>query len=208
MSSKNNNNRSEHIPEKSKGDRTLAHVSTIDFRISIAYARALFHCANQSNVIDKVVEDFESFILIWDQLEIFRRFIECYAIDRDLKREKLSYYFKEKFHPIFFTFLQVIISRGKPELFSSIYDAFVEMYDELVGRERVDIKTASPLNEKQKDHLVSVLQNILNKKYILLNPKINPDLLGGFMVRTNTIKIDTSLKNDLESIKKNILNRS
>ena len=41
----------------------------------------------------------------------------------------------------------------------------------------------------------------------ILDTKINSDLLGGFMIHTNTIKIDTSLKNDLESIKKNILRR-
>jgi len=206
MSSKNNN-RPEHIPEKSKGERSLANISSRDYKIAIAYARALFHFANQSGAIEQVVEEFESFIIIWDQIEILRDFIQCCAIDKNLKRQKVSEYFKDKFHPTFFAFLQVIISRGKPELFSSMYDAFIEMYDELVGRERVNLNAASPLNENQKMDLIKVLSQILNKRSIILDTKINSDLLGGFMIHTNTIKIDTSLKNDLESIKKNILKR-
>ncbi|MGA1868205.1 MAG: ATP synthase F1 subunit delta [bacterium] len=196
---------SEKTQTQHKRERTLSTIRTRDYRIAIAWARALFQVAKANKVMNEIVEDFESFIDIWDKLPIIRDFLGCYAIDRSLKREKINEFFSEKFSPPFLAFLQMSVSRGKTDLLGPIYDAFIQMYDELEGREKVTIQCAAPFTKAQKNRLQDVLQQILEKRSVILNQEIHTDLLGGFIVDANKIRIDTSLKNDLECLKRNIL---
>lgn len=204
MSSESNNS-DKKISGESKGKHSLENIPTKEYKTAIACARALFQVAKHNNLMDEIVGNFGSFIAIWDKLTIIRDFMRCYAIDRKLKRDKLNEYFSDKFTPHFLAFLQMIVAKGKSDLFLPIYNAFIQMHDELEGRERVSVKCAAPFTKAQENRLEDVLRQILEKRSVILKSEINPDLLGGFIIDAHRIRIDTSLKNDLDCLKRNIL---
>ena len=63
----------------------------------------------------------------------------------------------------------------------------------------VEVTTVIPLTEKQENMLKSKLENIFNKQ-IILHYIINPQIIGGLVIKCGTNFIDNSIKHKLNAL--------
>ncbi|MCF7857886.1 MAG: ATP synthase F1 subunit delta [Candidatus Cloacimonetes bacterium] len=61
---------------------------------------------------------------------------------------------------------------------------------------KIDMTIAHELSKKMLDSISKKIEDIV-KKDVILNIKIDPDILGGFVARTDSMVIDGSIKNNL-----------
>jgi F-type H+-transporting ATPase subunit delta len=71
-----------------------------------------------------------------------------------------------------------------------------DLADELEGRVRVSVTSASPLGENEAK-LKAILEKTL-KQRVLLEAKVDPEIIGGMVVRVQDRVFDASLKGELE----------
>ena len=71
-----------------------------------------------------------------------------------------------------------------------------DLADELEGRVRVHVISAAPLGENEAK-LKAILEKTL-KQQVLLESKVDPEVLGGMVVRVQDRVFDASLKGELE----------
>ncbi|HKX11827.1 MAG TPA: ATP synthase F1 subunit delta [bacterium] len=71
-----------------------------------------------------------------------------------------------------------------------------DLADELEGRVRVQVTSAAPLGDNESK-LQAILEKTL-KQEVLLVSKVDPEVLGGMVVRVQDRVFDASLKGELE----------
>jgi F-type H+-transporting ATPase subunit delta len=96
-------------------------------------------------------------------------------------------------------FLSVLIDHRRTHELSGIIAAFERMVDERLGVLQVEVSSPAELQEGQQEALVRQLEAMTGKK-ILLNPKIDADLVGGVVVRLGSTVFDGSVRGQLEAL--------
>lgn len=173
-------------------------------RITRRYAKALFELANEKNQFTKVTQDLNTIQEVCLQSKDFTRVLDSPVIPEKGKKQVISQLFRERLHPLSFNFLELLLEKNRESLLPGIIEHFKKLADESQGIIRGDLRTAYPLDEEQMNSLKKRLDRITGKN-VLLHQNINPELLGGFMVRINDTVIDTSIRNQLLKMRENLI---
>jgi F-type H+-transporting ATPase subunit delta len=101
-------------------------------------------------------------------------------------------------------FCLVLFRRHRFNLLHEVVDAFSRMVDELRGRIQADVTSAATLNEEQRSRLEQRLAEYCERS---VQPvyHVDPDLIGGVVVRLNGTVLDGSLRAQLERLRDTLL---
>jgi F-type H+-transporting ATPase subunit delta len=177
-------------------------------RIAHVYAEALYKAAAAKGQIADVLEECHS--LIQDvfqahpQLEVL---VAGSAIGRTVKEEVLKKAFQGRCSELFFNFLLVLNNHDRLGLLRPILTALRQIDDARNRRIRVQVWTAVPLPDDQRDHLAAQLGQRLQGQ-LTLDLRVDPDLLGGLVVRTGDYVYDQSVRTQLRYMCKELIERS
>jgi F-type H+-transporting ATPase subunit delta len=103
-------------------------------------------------------------------------------------------------------FLFVLVDRRRTDLLNDMADAFETALDERLGIVRADVKSASPLNERQQSDLQQELSRVSGKK-VRCDFSIDPALIGGVVARIGSTVYDGSVRSQLETMRERLVAR-
>ena len=166
------------------------------------YALALYELAKEKLEIDKTTKEVNSLKEVLIKSEDFKNMVSNPTIarqDQEKAIEKISEYLN--FSSTFKKFLGLLTSKGRLFFLHKIINSFQklvsinkgELIAELFSSKELSV---SEINSIQKD-LSADLDRTLKINYIY-----DPDLIGGFMLKIESIMIDTSIKNKLKRLEK------
>lgn len=95
----------------------------------------------------------------------------------------------------------ILISKGLTSLIEAIKEDYEELYFRHKGMERVEIITAIPLDDKELEELRGRLERTRGKRLVIKH-LVDPDIVGGIIVKGGDWLIDGSTKAKLESLRK------
>ena len=177
-------------------------------RVAKVYAEALLNAAATQGDVDGVVEEFESLVNdVFTQTPEFEALLSSGAIGRKQKDEVLRKIFADKLSPVFLNFLLVLSDHERLDMLRGILAAAQELRDERTGRMRVEVQSATPLPEDQRERLRRELKETFEREP-LLSVRTDPELLGGLVVRVGDWLYDASVRTQLQSIRNQIIERS
>ena len=78
-------------------------------------------------------------------------------------------------------------------------EQFIILYQNMHNIAEVEVTTVIPLNQAQENLLKSKLEAVFNKE-ILLRYIINPQIIGGLVIKYGTNFIDNSVKHKLDAL--------
>jgi ATP synthase F1 delta subunit len=170
--------------------------------IAQVYARSLFEVAEEADKLDDVREQ-------------LGQVADALAADRDLQVFFFSPYFstQEKTEglekaisgaePIFLNFLELLIEKHRmPALLRirRVYDSLWEDYNKLLP---VQITSAVELDSKVVKHIGDQIAEQTGRK-VELSATVEPDILGGIVVRVGNQVLDASIRRRLDVLRKQI----
>ena len=144
---------------------------------------------------------------ICKQEPAFTRMLKSPVLHTTKKREIISELFKDRFHPISFSFINLVIKNKRDALLIDMARNFMERFRTLKGIKRVTITTAVPFSNELKEKIKALLEKEQNNP-IELYEKVNKSILGGYVVRVDDIQFDASLATQLYKTKQNMLSLS
>lgn len=97
-------------------------------------------------------------------------------------------------------FLKVLVERKRIQILPSVVDAYGEMADEAAGRTHATVESAAPLDDATTSRLIEKLKKMLNKQ-VILDARINADLLGGIRVTVGSTVYDGTIRGQLTRMK-------
>jgi F-type H+-transporting ATPase subunit delta len=68
----------------------------------------------------------------------------------------------------------------------------------------IEVSTAFPFTKLQKNMLIQKLKELTNAREIRLIINVDPSLIGGFLIKTDSRVIDFTIKNQLQKLAKHL----
>jgi F-type H+-transporting ATPase subunit delta len=162
------------------------------------YGKALLGAAQKAGEIDRVLEELESLVDdVLNKLPQFDATLSSPRVDSAEKVRMIDAAFKGKMSPLLLNFLKVLVKHDRFGSIRAIRRAARKVYNELRGRMEVTVRTATPLSNPLRQTIVDRLKAQLGKE-IDLKTQVDPELLGGIVVKIGDTLYDGSLKNRLE----------
>ncbi len=166
--------------------------------IAQKYALALFRVMEKEDYLEKSRAEFAELRRFLAENEEIKRFLYYYPVKEDLKKNVVQQ-ISTGFLPKFVNFLLLLIEKKRFGLLDVIEKEYIKQVNEVRGLEIARVTTPLPLDEDQKESLSTVLQEISGKT-IQLEEHLDPDIIGGFVVRLGDSIFDASVKTQLQKL--------
>ena len=98
----------------------------------------------------------------------------------------------------------VLVDRDRINLLSAVINAYLELVYETASIKTIEVSTAVDFNDSQKDKLIQKLKELTNAREIRLVINVDPTLIGGFLIKTDSKVIDFTIKNQLQQLAKHL----
>lgn len=176
--------------------------------IARVYAEALLNAAQRRQQDAAVLEDLEALVgQVFARDPAFEQFLASAAIGRDRKAAILRRAFEGHSDELLVNFLLVLNERDRLDLLRAVVVAYRALYDRRAGRMHVQVASAVPLAADQEERLRQELRAKFNREPVL-HTRVDPDLLGGLLVRVGDFVYDGSVRARLETIRNQLIERS
>jgi F-type H+-transporting ATPase subunit delta len=177
-------------------------------RIARVYAEALLNAAEKKGQSEHVLESLDSLTRdLFPAEPQLEAFLSSSAVGRERKAEVIDKVFEGKASHEFVDFLKVLNQHERLDLLRPITMAAKELRDERAKRVRVQVRSAVPLADAQTNRLREQLRENLKLEPVL-QTEVDPDLLGGVVVRVGDWLYDASVRARLDSIRNQLIERS
>ena len=171
-------------------------------RLAGRYAKSLIDIAQEKNVLDATYNDVTYLQSVIAQSREFANMLRSPIIKADKKIAVLTAITAGKTGVIINTFNNLLISKNREAKLAEILQAFVEQYDVIKGINKVNVTSASELSDANKKAITERLEKEAGLTNIELIIKVDPKLIGGFILEYNNSIVDASILRDLKDIKK------
>jgi len=78
---------------------------------------------------------------------------------------------------------------------------FIVQYNAYKSIQVAEVSSASGLTDKQRTQLIAAVKEISGMKEVQLVEKINPSLIGGFVLKVNDRQLDESISSKLNALR-------
>jgi F-type H+-transporting ATPase subunit delta len=177
-------------------------------QLGMIYARALLGATEAAGQTEAVLEEFDSFVS--DVLVPYPRFeaiLSAARIPAEEKERIIDRTVGQRASQLFGNFLKVLARHGRLDSIRAIHRVAHELYNELRGRVRVDVITATPLEEPTDSQLASRLRAMIGREPVLAR-RVDPGLIGGIVLRVGDTVYDGSVATQLQRLSGQIIDRS
>ena len=177
-------------------------------KMGAIYAKALIGAAREPAQVVTVLDELAAVIL--EVLEPFPRLdavLSSPVIAHAEKSALLDRLCAGKVSPLLIHFLKVVSRRGRLDCLREIHRQARRIYEESLGRKHVRLSTAEPLDKALLDEITQSLRVALGSE-LILESTVDPELIGGAVLRIEDTVYDGSVANQLESIRQQMIDRS
>jgi F-type H+-transporting ATPase subunit delta len=164
------------------------------------YAAALYAHAEDQHALDQVVNEMETLGRLIEASADFRRLLDSPLIDvNQATRAALAVLEQEGFSKPVRDFVGVIAANRRLRNLPDIIGAFAHLVAQRRGIVTAHVATAHPLTDVQRQQLRA---RLIEAGYgnVNIHERVEPDLLGGLVVRVGARLYDTSLKSRLQRL--------
>ncbi|MFP4360108.1 MAG: F0F1 ATP synthase subunit delta [Alphaproteobacteria bacterium] len=164
------------------------------------YASALFDLARERDALDAVARDLETVAAMLEESAELGRALRSPVVKTDVKTGIVrALGEKAGFHDLTGRFLGVLGEQERLDLLADMVVAFATLLAERRGEATVEVVSAVPLAPEQEEAVREMARASLGKT-IQLKTAVDPDLLGGLVLRVGSRMIDASVKTKLRHL--------
>jgi F-type H+-transporting ATPase subunit delta len=177
-------------------------------RVARVYAEAWLEAAGARGQTEEVLAELGDLLnQVFKADPHFEAFLTSGIIDRHRKAEVLSDAFAGRAGELVLNGLLVLNEHDRLNLLRPIVQTYRELRDQQAGRMRVEVASAIALPEDARARLLQELRQKYDKEPIL-ETRVDPELLGGMVVRIGDQVYDQSVRTQLNNIRNEIIARS
>ena len=173
-------------------------------RAAIRYAKAMYDVANEENSVNEVYKDMSLIKELYGSSIDFKNLLSNSQINyQDKKRAVLS--LTEKDNALTEKLIELLIHNKRITIIGDIAISFIQLYNEQNNIKEATVITASPINKELESEILSKI-NTSNVKSVNLTNIVDPNIIGGFIIRFDGKEYNASVKQNLNNLKKELTN--
>ncbi|MEG0011424.1 MAG: ATP synthase F1 subunit delta [Muribaculaceae bacterium] len=169
------------------------------------YAKALYKFSQEKGEAKQVYEEMKQLSNSFAMVDTLRKAIDnpyLHALDKEKVLLTAS---GAKKDGCVDKFIMMVIKNNREECFRSIALAYEKIYRTANGIAQVEITTANKMPASELAKIKNVVAIHEKGKIIELTTHVDNDLIGGFVVKIDSVLLDASIKNELKKLRLKLL---
>ncbi|MDM7993547.1 MAG: ATP synthase F1 subunit delta [Candidatus Fermentibacter sp.] len=172
----------------------------IDHRVAREYAEALFAVARAEGSADALLSDFDSLEIVLARDDALIRFLSSpMELDED-KLGIVAQAFEGRATGLFCRLVPLLLRKNRIPYLLSIGKAYRAILEASRGLVDATVTSARTIGDDLERRLTAALERVTGRK-VRLRRRIDPRLLGGFMVGFDGRVIDFTVRHRLDMMK-------
>ena len=168
-------------------------------RVASRYAKALLGLASERGELKAVESDINTLSSLVDSSKEFELLLVSPVVKPDQKKAVLTALLKDKLSEVTFMFIILLVSKGREGAIASIVEEVKSQLRAMNNIQAATVKTASPLDEDSRAKILAQVAKLHNGE-VELKEIVDPEILGGFVLRLDDKEIDASIKRQLNTL--------
>jgi F-type H+-transporting ATPase subunit delta len=174
--------------------------------IAQVWARALFEVAEEQNRLDQVRDQLGQFADALNQNRDLMLFFFSPYFSTEEKKNGLGAGLERAVtgaEPALMNFLEALIERHRMPAIFRIRSRYDELWDEKRDLLPVQVTSAVELDQATVNQIGERIGE-QTKRTVELSSEVDPDILGGIVLRVGNVILDASIRNRLEQLRKQV----
>jgi F-type H+-transporting ATPase subunit delta len=173
-------------------------------RIEVAakrYAQAAFDIARERNELDRWVEEIRAIVHLAAQpgvVEVLASSRVPFEAKERLLRSGLA-----SVSPLAMNLARLLVQKGRIALAKQVMDEYQRLLDEYRGMAQAVVLTAVPLSDDEERAVAQRLKELTGKE-VVLEGRVDPEILGGLVARVGDRLIDGSTRTRLLELRRQL----
>lgn len=168
--------------------------------IAEPYAQALMSLAQSQDLADRFGEDVGFLRSLLNESEDLRKALDTPLVKADAKKGILRQLAGETVHPFTLNFLMLLVDRGRIMFLDGICKQYQALLRQLKQAVLAEVSSAAELSDEQKESVRQKVIEISGAREVELETRVDPDLLGGVVIKVGSQVFDNSLRGQLRRI--------
>jgi len=170
--------------------------------VAEVYARALFEVAKEQDVLDEVHEQLGQIADALDENRDLAVFFFSPYFSTDEKKDALGRAI-EGAEPALMNFLEALVERHRMPVIFRIRSRFDELWEEERRLLPVEVTSAVELDESTVSEIGEQIGSQTGRT-VEVSSRVDPEILGGIVLRVGNFILDASIRNRLEQLRKQV----
>lgn len=170
--------------------------------VAYRYARSLIQLAAEKGEVDAVRDDMQLVAGTCAASLDLRVMLKSPVVTPDKKQKVLGRVFGGKIGRMTERFIDILVRKGRENLMQQVAQAYQQVYREMHDILLAEVQSATPLNQEARTQVREMVHQRHPDKQIVLAEVINPELIGGAIIRVGDEQVDTSVSRRLNDLRR------
>jgi F-type H+-transporting ATPase subunit delta len=173
--------------------------------VASRYAKSLIELAKEQNVLEAVYQDMLLFKDTADKNRGLMLALKSPVVRHEKKSGILKALFETRVNPVSYAIFNIITKKNRESILDEIANEFIKAYNSYQGIQKATVVTTTPLTDDLRSRFMEIVKEKTGKT-VQLAEKINPALIGGYVLTIEDRQIDASLRSRLNELKLQLVN--
>lgn len=169
--------------------------------IPYRYAKALYKFASEQNVAPTVYNEMQSLAIAFNSSQDFQKILSNPFADPSDKKKLLLAAAGSDPSEAYKGFVRLILDKKRTEFAHSMALAYEDIFRKAAGISSVAITTATELPDQEIEKLKKLISKAFPGRTLEFTQAINPDIIGGFIIDVDHVRMDASVSNEIEKLR-------
>ena len=169
-------------------------------RVASRYAKSLLDLAIEKGQLETVYSDMLYLQSLIKGSREFLSLLRSPVVKGDLKTKAVNAVTAGKISEMTTSFTTLLIAKTRETVLPEVITSFIQQYKAKKNIHTVKLTTAMPVTETLKNEIVAQMKRTSRMENIELEAKVDPDIIGGFVLQAGDKLIDASIAYDLKTI--------
>jgi len=171
-----------------------------ELTVGARYAKSLIDLAEEQSSLEAVKNDMDMFVQTLKANTELQAVLRNPIIAHDKKIKILEAVFADKISKATDGFFKIMINKSRGELLYFAAQEFVNQYNIKKNIVKATITSATPLSADNEAKITALLKTETGAN-IILQTKVDPSLIGGFVLTVGDRQVNTSIADKLKKLK-------
>ena len=177
-------------------------------RAASRYAKSLLDLAQERGTLEEVKQDMDLFAKTLAGSRDFRLLLRNPIVKHDKKLAILKAIFDGKLSDVTMRLLTLITEHNRESALEWVATEFHAQYNILRGMQEATVTSAVPLTPESREEINQLVRRQTGLQDVELTEKVDPNLIGGFVLRVGDRQVDDSVRTSLRKMRTTLIENS
>ncbi len=170
-------------------------------RVAHRYAKSIIELSQEKGILEEVHADFVKLSTMAKGNRDLVLLLNNPIISSEKKLKVLNALYATGAQKMTLTFFEIVSRKGRENILVEVAKEFENQYNSIKSIQVAELTTTFAIDDNLRKQLLAVVKEISGKNSVQLVEKINPELIGGYILKVNDRQLDESLSSKLRILK-------